>query len=63
MVTLTKYGNCQNMSTSLIVCLSTDTKPTQKIDGIHICNGSALYEMDTKKCYIFDEDNSEWLEV
>lgn len=37
-------------------CLSTDEKPTD-------CkNGSKLIEMDTSKRYVFDEENSEWLE-
>lgn len=39
-------------------CLSTDTKPT---DGI--ANGSACIEMDTGKTFMYDEANSEWLEV
>ena len=41
-----------------VFCLSTDTKPT---DGIG--NGSVMIEMDTSKVYIFDEDNSQWLEL
>ena len=40
------------------VGLSTDTKPT---DGV--ANGSIFYEMDTKKCYMFDEDNATWHEI
>ena len=39
-------------------CLSTDTKPTNGI-----ANGSKLYEMDTGKKYMFDEENLTWLEV
>lgn len=38
------------------VCLSSDTKPT------NVPNGSILVEMDTKKIYIFDADNSQWRE-
>lgn len=39
-------------------CLSTDTKPTNGI-----ANGSKLYEMDTGKRYMFDEENSTWIQV
>lgn len=39
-------------------CLSTDTKPTNGI-----ANGSKLYEMDTGKKYMFDEENSTWIQV
>ena len=36
--------------------LSTDTKP------LNVCNASTFYEMDTKKLYMFDEQNKRWLE-
>ena len=39
-------------------CLSTDTKPTEGI-----FNGSCLYEMDTKKSYKYDEENTLWREA
>lgn len=40
------------------VCLEADTpKPT---DGVR--NGDMLLEMDTGKIYLFDQENSEWLE-
>lgn len=38
-------------------CLSTDTKPTDKIR-----NGSTLYEIDTGKGYVFDSDSKTWFE-
>lgn len=38
--------------------LSTDSKPTEGIE-----NGSIYYEMDTKKIYMFDGENQQWLEV
>lgn len=37
--------------------LSTDPKP---ID--HVENADILYEMDTKKVYMFDYDNKIWIE-
>lgn len=37
--------------------LSTDTKPTEKVE-----NGTYFYEMDTKKVFMFDEENQQWLE-
>ena len=36
--------------------LSTDTKPT------NVNNASVFYEMDTKKMFLFDEENARWLE-
>ncbi len=38
------------------VGLSTDTKPT------NAANASTFYEMDTKKVFMFDEQNKLWLE-
>lgn len=37
--------------------LSTDTKPTTDVR-----NGSVFVEMDTKKIYLFDEQNKLWIE-
>jgi len=39
-----------------IICLSTDTKPTD------VPNGSICLEMDTSKVYLFDETNTQWRE-
>lgn len=36
--------------------LSTDTKP---VDGV--ANGSCFIEMDTRKIFLFDEENKRWL--
>lgn len=36
---------------------STDVKPTEGY-----LNGDRLYEMDTKKVFMFDEDTNTWLE-
>ena len=36
--------------------LSTDEKPTK------VNNASTFYEMDTKKLYLFDAQNQQWLE-
>ena len=38
--------------------LSTDTKPTNEGE-----NGSVWWEIDTGKCYIYNEANSTWVEV
>lgn len=45
-------------ATHSYACLSTDTKKTEDIK-----NGSFLIEMDTKKIYVFDEDNTQWREI
>lgn len=43
-------------TTQRYVCLSTDTKPAAP-------NGSMLLEMDTQTVYVYDEDNTSWVEV
>lgn len=63
MVSLNRYGEKPNIALSEFTCLSTDTKPTASFNGIAIANGSTLYEMDTHKAYIYDQENDEWLEV
>lgn len=40
-----------------VLCLSTDEKPAG------LPNGSKCLEMDTSNRYIFDEENSAWIEL
>lgn len=42
--------------------LSTDEKPIGHFEGVEVVNGSYFYEMDTKKIYMFDEENQTWIE-
>ena len=42
--------------------LSTDEKPTSTYEGRRIRNTSLFYEMNTKKAYLFDAENHQWLE-
>lgn len=63
MVTLSKYGNTPNRNILEIVALSTDEKPTTSVEDLPIENGSTLFEMDTKKAYIFDAENKIWYEI
>lgn len=42
--------------------LSKDEKPVGKHNGIKITNSSVFIEIDTKKIYMFDEENQEWIE-
>lgn len=39
--------------------LSTDTKPTDHWVG----NGSTFFEIDTAKAFVYDEENTTWVEV
>ena len=41
---------------------STDTKPTGKVNGEDIPNGSWFMEMDTQNVVFFDGDTKSWLE-
>ena len=42
--------------------LSKDAKPVGKVDGVRVVNGSVFVEIDTKKIYMFDEENQKWIE-
>lgn len=54
---ITNYGECAaNCAPDDLIGLSTDTKPTD------VPNASTFYEMDTKKIFLFDEQNKRWLE-
>lgn len=42
--------------------LSKDEKPIGEVNGIKVTNGSVFIEIDTKKIYMFDEENQLWIE-
>ena len=56
MITLKSEHHVYGVTPSEIYGLSTDTKP------LDVNNASIFYEMDTKKIYLFDEQNGVWLE-
>jgi len=60
---MSAYGSNTNRPLSEIVGLSTDTKPTDSIEGIKIQNGSSFRELDTGKKFLFDAENTTWNEV
>lgn len=53
MITTMTYDKCY-----AFCGLSTDTKPTEGVG-----NGSTFFEMDSKKRFMFDEENQEWLDI
>ena len=55
MITETSYLTADRVPADFIG-LSTDKKPTD------VANTSFFYEMDTKKMFLFDEENQRWLE-
>lgn len=57
MVTITRTGGQIEDRGAELKGLSTDEKPIEDIP-----NGSSFYEMDTKKVFMFDEQNSRWIE-
>lgn len=63
MVTLVKIGGRYNVPILEIRGLSTDTKPTTKIEGMNISNGSTYVEIDTGDTYMFDAENRIWYDV
>lgn len=60
MVTLVKIGGRYNTALLEIRGLSTDTKPTTKIEGMVVANGSTYIEIDTGDTYMFDAENGVW---
>lgn len=63
MVTIGKIGQNTNSRTLDLYGESTDTKPTDFIDGVQVINGSVFIEIDTGKGFLFDEQNRIWREV
>ena len=53
-----KYLNGYSHAAHSFYGNSNDTKPSYGV-----MNGETFYEMDTKKVYIFDEENKKWCDV
>ena len=56
MISVKTNINLEGMKTVEMYGLSTDEKP------LTVPNASVFYEMDTKKIFMFDEQNKKWLE-
>ena len=63
MITLNKYGDKCNRVYLELYGLSTDTKPIEKFENVFIGNASTFFEMNTGKCFIYDEENHKWWEM
>lgn len=63
MITLEKYNGEVKYTKLELNGISTDEKPIGTFEGYPLSNGSTFYEMDTKKPYIYDEENEKWWEV
>lgn len=63
MITLNKYNDKSNRSYMELYGLSTDEKPYIEFDNVYIGNASTFYEMDTKKAYIYSEEDNIWYEL
>ena len=63
MVTLNKYGDKCNRVYLELYGLSTDEKPIEKFENVFIGNASTFFEMNTGKCFIYDEENHKWWEM
>ena len=62
MITCNKYADSPNRWMELYG-LSTDEKPIKKMGTVFIGNASTYYEMDSKKLFIYDEENHQWFEM
>jgi hypothetical protein len=56
MISIKSENHVYGVTESEIYGLSTDVKP------MDVNNASVFYEMDTKKVFMFDEQNSVWIE-
>ena len=63
MITLNRYGDRCNRVYLELYGLSTDEKPIKKMGTVFIGNASTYYEMDSKKLFIYDEENHQWFEM
>ena len=63
MVTLNKYGTRTNRVWLELYGLSTDEKPIEKFENTFIGNASTFLEMDSKKYWIYHEENHKWHEM
>lgn len=63
MITLNKYADKPEKAYIELYGLSSDTKPIEKFKNTLIKNASIFYEMDTKKAYIYDEENHQWWDM
>ena len=59
---ITSHGTFSTAEPMSLYAKSTDDKPTVKFKGTKIENGSTIYEMDTKKVYMYDSENDLWIE-
>ena len=62
MITFNDIGSASNIPTLTVYGLSTDVMPNSTDSGNSIPNGSKFIEMDTKKVYMYDAENHQWLE-
>ena len=58
MVTVVRIGGQVKPQITELRGLSTDIKPISD----EFINGSEYYEMDTKKLFLYDAENKQWLE-
>ena len=63
MITLNKYKGQPSRMWVELYGLSTDVKPIKEFETVSIGNASTYYEMDTKKCFMYDEENNVWHEM
>ena len=63
MITIDVFRGIKNTETMELMGLSTDEKPIREYNGHAIKNASTYFEMDTSKCFIYDEENHQWFEM
>lgn len=62
MISIDVFRGVKNTETMELIGLSIDEKPVKEYEGHAIKNGSTYYEMNTKKAFLYDEENHIWYE-
>lgn len=63
MITLCKIGGVFHSKVLELCGLSTDEKPLVSVEGVPLINASTFLEMDTKKIFIYSQENKTWYEM
>ena len=62
-ITCNKYSDKPNHSGWSYMDYRQDEKPIEKMGTIFIGNVSTFYEMNTKKSFMYDEENHKWWDM
>lgn len=62
MVSIDYFRGIKNTEAMDLMGKSTDEKPIEYFESHKIKNASTFYEMDTRKVFLYDEEDNVWIE-